>query len=427
MSLWQFPVAAIWAGSTSVSSPAFESLAAQTLQGIQGAQFALSYPRVDAGSWDGAGTQELVDRPRADLTISWVTASGINERALGFGSTPSGTTSALAAMNDERNFYLLINQDYQDAIGHTDMVGGRMLALGNGVLTQFSLNAAVGQPTTCEATIQGLNLLVQPSGGSGQPLPAIGKQLGTATTGRYTLNPASQTIASYFEAMPSAMQLTFDTGCAIGVLLSGQNACPIESFGFTIELPRAEAKDLGWAYPASRPVQWPATVNVRAEAVVNGFQLDALNRYGCPDTGYAFTVGFKNSCTTVDDFSWRFRGAKLEGETIGVNVGGGSAKVSLNWSLSILDINRVGLNDPNIYVIASGAPYTSIIFPQVDYVSGSAPLTFNLNQACFLSVLSGPGLLSGNSVFVTDEAATIVVRAAATDGSDTQDVTVTVS
>lgn len=423
MSLWQFSVASVLAGGNSPYSPAFEGIATQTLEGVQSANVSLVYPRLDAFTWDGNGDQEQVERPRAQLDISWAYASGVNERAVGFTVTPSGSTHALASLvTEERNYYILVNQANADSLTYSGW-NNRVLALGNGVVTHYDFAAAVGQPSVVSARIEGLNVLIQPSG-TGQPLPSIHKQTGSAVTGVYTLPFPTRTIGDYFESAPSAIQLTFNTGSAIGLLLSGANACPVESFGFSIDIPRQDVKDMGWAYPAVRPIQWPVTVSINAEVRLNEFQYDALNRFGCPDSGYAFTVGFNNSCSTLDNLSFQFNGAKLETEAISVQVGGGTARATLGWSLKVYDINRAS---PGFFMNASGTPYSSIVFPQVDRVAGVAPLTFDLGTSCFLSVVSGPGFLTANNVYVSDEAATVVVRATATDGSDIEDVTVTVA
>ncbi len=425
MSPFQFNVAALLAGGSSPYSASFEGIAARALQGITSAQFALSYPRSDTFGWDGAGNQELITRPRADLTFGYVYASGKNELNLGFLSTSNGGTSALANLNEERNYYLLANQANQDEFAYSGW-NNNVFSLGNGVITKYDFAAAVGQPSTVNVAVEGLNLLIQPSG-TGQPLPSINKQTGSAVTGLYTLSFPTQAVGNYFEAAPASIVLTFNTGCAIGVLLSGQNACPITSFGYSISLPRNEVKDMGWAYPNNRPIAWPVVIGIHAEAALSQVQYDALTRFGCPDSGQSFSVAFKTNCSLTDDLTYTFNGAKLDTESISVSVGGGTARVSLNWSLHIYDINRVSNGAPNFFITSTGSWYTSIVFPQVDYVTGSKPLTFNLSTGCYLSILSGPGILDGNNVYVSDEAATVVVRSLAIDGSDTRDLTVTVT
>ena len=425
MSAFQFNVVSALVGSTSPYSPAFEELATQTLQGVTNADVALVYPREDNFYWDGGGDRQMIQRPRATVDLSWIFGSGVNETSIGFVSSPSGTVSAIAGLNQERNYYLLINQNGRDSAGYIDP-DCRVMAVGNAVITRYDFSAAVGQPSAISVSLDGLNLLIQPSG-SGQVLPAVYKQSGIGVTGVYALPVPSQSVTNYFEAAPSAIQLTFDTGSAVGALLSGNNSCPIESFGFTVDLPRAEVKDLGWAYPDERPIQWPVNVNIRAEGRLTQFQYDALTRVNCPDSGYAFRLGFKSGCAGLDDFAFLFRGAKLDSSSFRIGVGGGVAQASFSWSLKINDIARVGVADPNFYILSEQVSYTSIVFPQVDYVSGSSPLTFDLNQACYLVILSGPAFLAANNVYVTDAAGTVVVRIIAADGSDTQDLTVTIA
>ena len=402
-----------------------EGLATQTLEGVTNADVSLVYPREDNFYWDGGGDRNMVDRPRATVDLSWVFGSGINESNIGFTSSPSGTVSALAGLNNERNYYILINQDGRDSVGYIDN-GSRVMALGNGLITRYGFNANVGQPTTVSISLEALNLLSQVSG-QGQVLPSIYKQYGTGGTATFDLPTPAQEIGDYFESAPSALQLYFNTGCAFGALLSGNNSCPIESFGFTVDIPRAEVKDLGWAYPNERPIQWPVNVSIQASARLTQFQLDTLNRMNCPDSGYSFEVKFKSGCAGLDDFAFLFRGAKLDSQSFGVAVGGGVAKLGLNWSLKISDVNRVGPNDSNFFIIAEQTAYTSIYFPQVSYVVGSSPFVIDLGTPSYLSILNGTAFLDGNYVYMTDTPGVVTVRVTAADGSDTQDLVITIT
>lgn len=421
-SFFRYNSAALYAGGPSPYSPNFESLVTAGLEGIQSTNVSFSYPREDLFGWDGGGDQTLIDRPRADLSFSWVFTSGQVERNIGFVVGALNTTSALSNLNTERNYYLLFNQGQQDLIGYSGW-DNKVMAFGNGVLTRYDFAAAVGQPTTCNATVNCLNLAIQPSG-TGQPLPAVYKQSGNYATGLYALPFAQKTISEFAEAAPRNIVLTFDTGCAIGALLSGNNACPLQSFGFSIDVPRRDIRSMGWAYPDTRSVTWPITINLNASAYLNAIQLDTLNRFGCPDSGLNFGVRFNNACNSdYDAFTFQFNGAKLNSQRFAASIGS-LARVDLDWTMKIYDIARPV---PNFFITSSGIAYSSIVFPEVDYVSGSSPLTFNLSTLCYLLVLSGPGVLNGNQVSVTDDPSTIVVRAVTTDGSDSQDVTITVT
>lgn len=399
-----------------------ESLGLNTLEGVQSANVSAVFPRQNFQQWDGGGNQEMVARPRAEIRFDTIWVSGLNSNYFGFLVSPSAVTSALLSMNQERNYYLLVNQAGIDSVAYAG-TNAYVMSMGNGVVTRYDFTASVGSPTRVGFNVEGLNLLIQPSG-TGQPLPAVYKQGGSGATGLYTLPAPVNLVRQYFEAMPGAIELSFDTGSAFGLRLSGQNSCPIDSFSFTIDLPRSEVQDLGWAYPNSRPIQWPAVINIQAQGTMNGFQQDALNRFRCPDSGYDFAVAFRNGCSSASNYAMRFRGAKLENQSLSVGVGEGSSKISLNWSLYVNDPRR---STPNYYVTDAGLTYNSVIFPQVEYVSGFAPLTFNLSESSYLAILSGPGVLSGNSVFVSDEETdTVVVRVNGT-GGDVQDLTVTIA
>lgn len=422
--LFNFGVAGLFVGGQSPLSPSFEALTLVPINGVQSSTITLTYPRQDTQDWAGGGEPLLVQRPRANLEFSYVYVSGFNEPNLGF--VTNGIVPALLSLTQaEQNYYVLIDQDHQDLVGYAG-TNLTTMAFGNGALTHYTFNAGVGQLSTVSVTVEALNLLIQ-SSGSGV-LPSVYKQSGTYPTGTYTLPPFTQPAASYFEAMPSAITLSFDSGSAVGAALSGNNACPLQTFSFSVDVPRTDVDNLGWAYPVGRPVRWPVVVSIRADAYLNGLQLDALNRLGCPDSGHSFTVAFSPSCAgPADPFVFQFQGAKLDTETISLSTSNGSARLTLNWSLHIYDVNRASGAQLFMGSLAGDTAYTGIVFPQVAYTGAMYPLVLNLGTGCYLTVVSGPGFLSGNSLFVTDQSAQVIVQANVSGALyDYQDITLSV-
>lgn len=414
-----FGVQALFVGGAAPYSGPFEEIATKTIEGVQSASISLTYPRSDQFGWDGGGNQEIVERPFAQLDYSYFFASGLNERNIGLTVGQAG--SALAGMNAERNYYLVANEAHQDQNGYRGW-DNKVLAFGQGVMTNYSFSAAVGQPSTVSATVQGLNLLIQNSG-SGQLLPSVLKQDGSQWTGVYTLPFATGTIQNYADTAPGNLILSFNTGCALGAVLSGNTACPLQSFRFNVDIPRGSIKDLGWAYPQNRPVQWPVTVGIIADAYLNGLQTDALNRLVCSDSGYDFTVGFRNGCGSLDDFQFRFLGAKLDSQTFSAQVGGLN-RVSFNWSMKVMDVNRTS---PNFYAFSSGAAYQSIAFPQVEYTAALSPVEIFFGTSAYITVLSGPTVMVANSGYVANTADTSIIRITETGTALYEDITVTVT
>lgn len=422
MDSFNYGVQSLYIGSPLPYDGASESNYSIPLEGIQSANVSLTYPRQDMFDWAGGGNQEIVLRPRAQLDFSYIFACQANEAALGLTYSYSGYVApALLNLNDERNCYLVANLDRADMVGYAG-ANLRTISIGNGVVSNYAFSAAVGQPTNVSVTIDALNALVQ-TGAYGLALPSVSKQSGVGATGSYSLPRVSQSSVDYYTATPKALQLSFGTGCAIGLSLTGNNSIPISSFGFSIGIPRAENKPLGWAYPDVRPVQWPVTISIRADAYVTQLQEDALNRLVCSDSGFDFTVRFKTDCTDLDSFSYSFAGAKLESQTFSSAVGSLN-RVSLNWSLKIKDINK---SSPNFYITPETAAFTSVIFP-VEYTSGSSPsLTFLLSLPSYLSVVSGNATLSGNNVVINDPTGTYAIRATPVNGTTPQNISLVIT
>lgn len=414
-----FGVQALFVGTSSLYNGDFESAFAKTVEGVQSASVSLTFPRSDQFGWDGGGNIEMVERPMAGLDFSYVFASGANEQNMGLTISPS--SPALLNINTERNYYLAANEAHQDMNSYQGW-DNKVLALGQGVLTNYSFSAGVGQLSTVSASVQGLNLLIQNSG-SGQILPSVLKQAGTQWTGLYTLPFATGTIQNYSDAAPSNLVLTFNTGSAIGAILSGNTSCPLQSFRFSIDIPRTNIKELGWAYPNNRPVQWPVTIEISADAYLNGLQTDALNRFTCADSGYDFTVGFRNGCGSLDPLQFRFLGAKLSSQSFSSQIGSVS-RVSFNWSMKIMDIEK---SSPNFYAFSIGTAYTSILFPQVDYTAALSPVQINFGTSAYITVLSGPAVISANSAYVPDTSDISIIRITETGTALYEDITVTVT
>ena len=425
--LFNYATQGLVVGGTVPSSWLFESIASTPINGVQSSQITLNYPRTETVDWAGGGDPFLAVRPTATLQFSYVFASGTNEGNLGFAlnnQTGAASVPALINLNSERNYYLLINQGYLDQIGY---VGGNnyVMAFGNGLITQYSMSAAVGQPTTCSVSIEALSLFVQGTGNN-NPIPYVNKQSGTFATGIYSFPAFSQLVSNYFEAMPSNIILTVDSGCAIGAILSGNLSCPLQSFGYSMDLSRTASKGLGWAYPDTRGIRWPVTVQIRADAYLNSLQQDALTRFGCPDSGWAFSVNFNGAYKVLDPFSLYFTNAKLNTESISISTKEYD-RVSLSWTVSIYDVNRVTGNVGNFFMNRQSQAYNSVIFSNVNQNTGSnSPLTLNLSQPSYIAVTAGTAVLNGNSVSMLNQPGQVTVQLSVSGSTEIDYITAVV-
>jgi hypothetical protein len=344
--LFNYGTYGVIVGSNSPYNWLVESTGAVPINGVQSSQVSLTYGRQDIMDWAGGGDPVLATRPQATLDFSYVFGYGVNEGNLGF--VLNSGIPALSNLNLERNYYVLINQANFDQIGYKG-TNNYTLAFGNGVITKYDFRAAVSQPSVCSVSVDCLNMLIQGTG-SGNAIPSINQQNGSLSTGIYNFPPFNQGVTGYFEAAPSQILLNFGSGSVVGTLMSGSVFCPVQDFSFSVSTPRMATKSLGWAYPSSRPIRWPVTISINANAYLNGMQVDALNKFLPLDSGISFGVSFYSGVNKLDFFSFQFQNAKLNNQSVIENIGN-STKVSLSWSVNIYDINATGGIAGNFFMV----------------------------------------------------------------------------
>jgi len=180
------------------------------LRRVQSANYSFSINRQDVNQFGQLARIDsvAVEPPTVSLDFSYYLTNGINERLLGFGVT--GQTNALTdevllGKIDEdghpvgKNFFILTTPEGKDAVGSknhdTSIVteeglGNSVIALGNGFVSNYSIEASVGGMPTANVTIDGLNLRTY-NGTHKLPSPAINTIYGNEVDGvEFSLPPA---------------------------------------------------------------------------------------------------------------------------------------------------------------------------------------------------------------------------------------------
>lgn len=324
---------------------------------VTSSSVAIDFVRSDVFGWNGGGQETIVERPKVNFSFAYYATNGKNERSLGF--VTDGINNSLTGLNVERNYYAIINQGAFDVMGYSGW-NNKVMAIGNGIVNSYSLSAAIGQLVSVNVGIDALNLLIQNSG-SGQPLPSVNKQDGTSYTGLYTLpfftekfNPALADSVNNISAIsPGDMVLQFDTGSTFGVSLSGQNSCILQSVNFNISFPRGSVKNIGWAYPESRQLQPPISINVQADAYLSDYQLATLNQFKCLDSGFDINLIFNTACSSVSVLEYYIRNAKLESQSF-ISAVGSLNRVSFSWKSQIYNFIQTGAGASAFYIKGTG-------------------------------------------------------------------------
>lgn len=323
----------------------------QQIPRAQSASLQFSVPRTDVAQ---LGQLSVVDRviiqpPTASLNFSYYPVDGKAEAVLGFAA--SGQSTFISGLIDntqgEKNYFVQISPEGYDAIGYTNSGLNNVISLGNGFISNYSLNLAVGQIPTAQVTVEGLNAQFD-TGSWQKSSPAVVPENGLNITGvNFSLPVAvgytGGNIASALR--PGDIVANFPINNAMGSYLSGANSVNIQSISISVPLSRTPIQRLGSPFPFTRVVQFPLQMSINVEAMATEVRESKLSDVLCNDQFYDFQVKMKNpACggTGSNAITLDFKKAKLDSTEWSMDVGSVGATVRMNY---IAQIGGIGSPD----------------------------------------------------------------------------------
>jgi hypothetical protein len=265
-----------------------------------------------------------VEAPTVNGSLSYYVTDGSNENYLGLTVTPSGGSNNVSCISgilnkstDEKNYYLLIADEGNDASNYNadniSPVGqSGVIALGNGFITSYSINAAVGEIPTATVDLEALNVRVYADANGADDVPAVNPVNGLAiTTAQFKL-PVAQTndnSAQVTALQPGDIEFTLD-----GIVGYDEENLKVQDFTLSFDLARTPLQKLGSKFAFSREIDFPVTATLEVNAEVGDLQDGSLASLLCDNTTYDFTITMKKpDCNGNGEPALRyiFKGAKL--------------------------------------------------------------------------------------------------------------------
>lgn len=290
--------------------------------------FNVSYPLTQTMYLSSATESYLTTPASVTANLKWWNTSAENEFLVGLGmfAPPSGTLTW--GLPEEKNLYISVeNTPGVDAIGATGMNESKtVLAFSRGVLNSYQLNAQVGGLIQSSASLSFLTSFVY-SGSSGNQSPTVDSQYGTQFTGLFSLPAASAQynatgLSDYVSAIAADdMVVIFPQNTPYGVLFSGQNSCYLQSVNLSLTFDRRELKQLGYVYPADRPILYPIRVDLTTNAILSQYQADQLSRFSCLSTGQSVYVVVKQPCSNLTLFGFYLDNLQIESQDFTTSIG----------------------------------------------------------------------------------------------------------
>lgn len=321
--------------------------------------------------------QIILQSPTVSLGFTYLLANFYNEASgLGLTVCPSGAgggatapVSALSGfltkVNDERNYWLKISREGIDSVGDTESnTNVNNIGIGNGFVSSYSANFAVGQLPTVDVKVDALNIVV----GTGLygTVPAIIPSAGTRATTLFTLPTATEDPGAGINDFnisalrPGDITLSINKRAANesyaqGVydifgadLTTGSDTvmnARIQSANISFSLNRQAIEKLGSKFAVSREVQFPVEVTTTIDAIQTDLLTGDLSALINCDSQYDLGIAIKRPATCGSSSqpivaNYIIKGAKLQSQNSRINVDS-NGTVSLNFTSQIGGPNQV--------------------------------------------------------------------------------------
>jgi len=341
----------------------------QQLHRVQSANYSFSINRQDVNQFGQLARIDSVsiEPPTVTLDFSYYLTNGFNEKTLGFNIDGGTDETWSQALTDElllgktvnagnpggKNFFILTTAEGSDAVKNTGEAGKSTIALGNGFVSNYSIEAAVGGMPTASVTIDGLNLRSY-TGTAGLDNPAIDTSFGIPVTGsEFSLPPAvsgksdagedgvwgnvddTEGDAGIACLRPGDISLSLGLdGRAGGFELlpskephtdyEGSGSAHIQSFSIDVPISRSIINRLGNPYGYARVTDFPVNISVSVSAILSdlkeGNVADLLFNEEHHDL--VFTMREPNVSGIGDTtLEYKIKGARLEGESFSSSIG----------------------------------------------------------------------------------------------------------
>ena len=341
---------------------------------VQNANYNFSIDRQDVNQFGQLARIDalVLKSPTVSLDFSYYPTDGFNERAMGFyvktGDGVVGNFSSGQMGNSSGQHYYIVTTaegtDLNYETGDNSLNGKSVIGIGNGFLTNYSIDASVGNLPTAKITVEGLNMN---SSVYGPYVVATGAG-GVLITGTGALSPqvdptqgivaksnvlgAQQKIVilptpsqGTGENVPSALRpgdivLNFgsygganatseQTGKAVPIANiygdangMGADGLHLQSASLALPLSRTPIERLGSRFAFARVVDFPIVATLNVSAIVNDVQARNLAIMLDDNAEREVTMRIKNSKNTAQDaMVFTLKGTRLKSESFSSSIG----------------------------------------------------------------------------------------------------------
>ena len=386
------------------------------LQRVQSANYSFSISRQDVNQFGELARIDsiITDTPTVSFDTSYILANFCNEKKLGFEITPSGAaisnaTSCISGLINsdttayQKNYFILTSKEGSDAVdvkqvnpATGDLKYESIIGIGNGFMTSYSSEAAVGGLPTVSISVEGMNMnfvnipysgelaadddnarpgfdmgtvntvantVTAISGANPAINPSDGTKVGVGTnaasaayvclpipTGDASgaggglisaLRPGDITLSLMKKTSDAITDSMMNASTSAGLLAGADVAdAHIQSYTLSFDMSRTPIQKLGTKFAFARPVDFPITTSLSIDAILSdlttGNIADIIN---CDDE-YDAVIKMKDpdchqaAATRKNAIAYLVRGLKIDSESFSSSIGDNKT-VTLDFSSQI--------------------------------------------------------------------------------------------
>ena len=328
----------------------FKNNPPSTAEMFSGDNFIAELYRIQRVSWNAQknltdvnqlGELAAIDRvplspPTVSMSVEWIQANVINESLMGLTVTAAGgvqiscISGLLAGNTSPKNYFLKTVAEGQDVADNAP-TNYNVIALGNGFISSYTAQGAVGGFPTVSVALDGLNIQADSiTAATGVLIPAINPSDASLITGYYYKLPSGLT--SYNDAGLSnnfgiSALRPGDITLSLGLNAQGDtffdpNDLKIQSYNISFNLNQQDLQKLGSKYAFAKVPQFPVVASMQVQAIVGEFVTGKLTEIVNNNFSFNPTVTItKPGDTTTTVVKYTLANAKLDTQSSDINVG----------------------------------------------------------------------------------------------------------
>ena len=290
----------------------------EQLKRVQSANYSFTINRQDINQFGHLARIDSVvlEAPTVSMDFSYYLTDLENERLMGMvtdGSFQSLSGMMTRAQNQfGNNYFILTVPEGRDAVKGDQLVGDdhkTVISVGNGYVTDYSIEASVGAFPTASVTVEGMNIKSDIDTHFNE-IPAIDPTDGSLICDRCFFLPPSESGQGESVLKPGDITIDLQDASLISRQLSGntvgyqdpedKGSAHIQSFTLSTPMGRTSLQRLGSTYAYAKEIDFPITCTLTVNALVADLKSGNLVDLVCGKT-YDLKVRMQNpDCQKCD-------------------------------------------------------------------------------------------------------------------------------